>query len=93
MSTCSMTIVVLSRHALQNTIHCFEKNLARHMELHTRQMRKVIYILLDDLRDVTDADVRSIISGATTLHYPVDSDKRVKFYDKLCFVIYKALKV
>ena len=56
-------------------------------------MRKVIYILLDDLRDVTDADVRSIISGATTLHYPVNSDKRVKFYDKLCFVIYKALKV
>ena len=92
MSACSMTIVVLSRHALQNTIHCFERNLARHMELHTRQMKKVVYILLDDLRDVTDADVRSIISGATTLHYPVISDRRVEFYDKLRCFIYKALK-
>ena len=87
-----MSIIVLSRRALQNPIHFMERNLARQMELHSYQMKKVIYILLEDLSDVTDSDVQSVISGNVGLKYNDDSVEFLElFFDKLCCKIYKTL--
>ena len=85
-----MSIVVLSRHALKNSVHAWESNQARHMELQrSYPMTKVVYILLDD---INDSDVSDVTCGAPKLRYPQNCDERLEFYDKLRYVIYKALK-
>ena len=92
MSKCQMSIIVLSRQALQNPIHFMERNLARDMELHSFKMKKVIYIFLEDLSDVTDSDVKSIISGNVGLTYSdITEEIKCEFYDKLNRKIYKTL--
>ena len=87
-----MSIIVLSRQALQNPIHFLERNLARQMELHSYLMKKVIYIFLEDLSDVTDFDIQSILSGNLGLKY---TDKSVHdnelFYGRLSAKIYRKL--
>ena len=91
MSKCQMSIIVLSRQALQSHIQSIERNLARHMELHSTQA-EVIYILLDDLSDVTDSHVMSVITGNIGLLYPHGSAvAQEHFYDKLRAKIYKTL--
>ena len=93
MTKCRMSIIVLSRKALQNPTHFMERNLARQMELHSYQMKKVLYVFLEDLHDVTESDVRSVISGNLGLRYSNDSVKKHElFFDKLCCKIYKALQ-
>ena len=94
MSKCQMSIIVLSRPALQNPIHFMERNLARQTELHSYQMRKVIYIFLEDLSDVTDCDVKSIISGRIGLRYKNETigDKE-SFYHKLALKLYKTQRL
>ena len=63
------------------------------MELHSYQMKKVIYIFLEDLSDVIETDVRSVISGNVGLSYSNESvEKHELFFDKLRYKIYKALK-
>ena len=98
MSKCQMSIVVLSRQALQNPIHFMERNLARQRELHSFQMKKVIYIFLEDLSDVTDCDDRNtndvsqIIRNKLGLVYKDESvDKKTAFYDHLGSKIYRNL--
>ena len=54
------------------------------MELHSYQMKKVIYIFLEDLSDVTDSDVQSVISGNVWMKYNDESVGNVElFFDKL----------
>ena len=86
-----MSIIVLSRQALQSHIPSIERNLARQMELNSTQA-KVVYILLNDLSDVTDSDVTSVITGNIGLLYPPGSAvAQEHFYDKLRAKIYKTL--
>ena len=55
-------------------------------------MRKVVYILLGDLSDVIDSDVKSIIRENLALRYVGESMREKEtFYDKLASKIYKAL--
>ena len=98
MSKCRMSIIVLSRRALQNPTHFMERNLARQMELHSYQMKKVIYIFLEDLSDVTDCDDRNIndvsqiIRNKLGLFYRDESvDRKTAFYDRLSSKIYRSL--
>ena len=90
---CQMSIIVLSRQALQNPIHFIERNLARQLELHSFQMRKVIYIFMEDLSDVTISDVRSVISSKVGLFYSNDCiETQQRFFEKLRCKVYKTLR-
>ena len=92
MSKCQMSIIVLSRKALQNPIHFMERNLARQMEPHSFQMRKVIYIFLEDLSDVSDLGIQSILSANVGLRYTDESvDLNEAFYGRLSSKIYQTL--
>ena len=94
MSKCQMSITVLSRQALQNPIHFLERNLARQMELHSYQMRKVIYIFLEDLSGVINCDVKSIINDRIGLTYTsISFGAKENFYNKLSLKIYKTLNL
>ena len=92
MSKCQMSIIVLSRQALQNPIHFMERNLARQMELHSFQMKKVIYIFIDDLSDVTDIGIQAIVSANVGLRYTDESvANNEAFYGRLSSKIYRTL--
>ena len=92
MSKCQMSIIVLSRQALQNPIHFLERNLARQMELHSFQMKKVIYIFLEDLSDVTDVGIQAIVGSNVGLRYTDESIANNEvFYRRLTSKIYKKL--
>ena len=87
-----MSIIVLSRQALQNPIHFLERNLARKMELHSFQMKKVIYIFLEDLSDVTDVGIQAIVGSNVGLRYTDESiANNEAFYRRLTSKIYKKL--
>ena len=92
MSKCKMSIIVLSRQALQNPIHFLERNLARKMELHSFQMKTVIYIFLEDLSDVTDVGIQAIVGSNVGLRYTDESIANNEvFYRRLTSKIYKKL--
>ena len=92
MNKCRMSIIVLSRKAVQNPIHFMERNLARQIELHSFQMQKVIYILIDDLSDVTDFGIQAIVSANVGLRYTDESVAHNEaFYGRLSSKIYRTL--
>lgn len=96
---CRMTIVILSANSIKSDVQSFERILARDMELHWFRPKRIIYILLDDLGDITNADMPKDIARVLNAKiaikwrnsYNTSVDQQLAFYERLRAKVYRAL--
>ena len=87
------TIVLWSQSSLASNGHKAEYKLARYIELYRKLDFKVINIFLEDLGDVTDESIKSIISSGENMQWNSDAthDKKHKFFERLLSKIYRRM--
>ena len=87
------TLVLWSCAALESETHEMQYRMARNMELYRRFHHRVLHVCVEDLSDVTDADVKSILRCGQYMQWKCDwtEAQKQRFMERLLGKIYRRI--